>query len=214
MNAPFLHHVVDPMCSWCFGFAPHWAELRARLNAHPSPPEVRLVMGGLAPDSDEPMEAAMREYVRGAWRAVEERTGVRFEWSFWERCTPRRSTYPACRAVLVAEHLQPGAGPAMFEALQRAYYEEARNPSDTDTHAALAAELDPPLDAARFEELLASEEAHRLLEADLDERRRLRVTSFPSLVLERDGAAHPVLAGFATADEVWARLEPLLRRSG
>ena len=78
-------------------------------------------MGGLAPDSDEPMPAEMRTYVQQAWRAVTARTGVAFEHRFWEECAPRRSTYPACRAVIAAGFLEQRVGePAEPSALSLA----------------------------------------------------------------------------------------------
>ena len=89
-----LLYVTDPMCSWCWGFASVMGELRQHL-----PPEVpiRYLMGGLAPDSDEPMPAETQAMVMGAWDAVEAATGAGFNRDFWEVCRPRRSTWPACR---------------------------------------------------------------------------------------------------------------------
>ena len=112
------------MCAWCWGFAPVLAELRTRY-----PGAVELVLGGLAPDSSDPMPAEMRAYIQSAWEQVERASGATFNHAFWERCEPRRSTWPACRAVIAVERLAPGAGWTMFSAIQRAYYVEARNPS-------------------------------------------------------------------------------------
>ena len=42
------------MCSWCYGFAPILSSIADRLVPGV---ELRLVMGGLAPDSDEPLPA-------------------------------------------------------------------------------------------------------------------------------------------------------------
>jgi len=95
-----------------------------------------------------------------AWREVAATTGARFNWEFWDKCQPRRSTYPACRAALAAG-LQ-GVLPEMFAALQRAYYAEARNPSDADTHLALAGELG--LDLARFSTDLVSSRVENMLQ--------------------------------------------------
>ena len=53
MSARLLY-VVDPMCSWCYGFAPVLDAVRGKLRADVS---MDLVMGGLAPDSDAPKSA-------------------------------------------------------------------------------------------------------------------------------------------------------------
>ena len=41
-----LYYVHDPMCSWCWGFAPVWQEVRERLTD--SPVQVKYLLGGLA----------------------------------------------------------------------------------------------------------------------------------------------------------------------
>ena len=92
-----LYYVADPMCSWCWGFAPVLEQVVGEL---PSGVDIQYVMGGLARDSDEPMSQEVRAYVQNAWREVSVTTGARFNWDFWDRCQPRRSTYPACRAAL------------------------------------------------------------------------------------------------------------------
>ena len=59
---PTLLYVVDPMCSWCWGFT----EVRREVSEAFPDLEWQLVMGGLAPDSDEPMDEATKTYVQEA----------------------------------------------------------------------------------------------------------------------------------------------------
>ncbi len=199
MNA-ILYYIADPMCSWCWGFHPVLQKVKAAL---PEGVEMRYIMGGLARDTDEPMSDEVRAYVQNAWREVSARTGARFNDDFWTRCQPRRSTYPACRGVLCAARVE--AGPAYFEAVQRAYYLEARNPSEADTLSALAGEIG--LDAARFAKDLVSPEIDARLHEDFAVRRRLRVRSFPSLILERDEIRTPIAVGYDDAEAVLSRLD-------
>jgi len=195
--ATTLHYVADPMCSWCWGFAPVLAALEPRLAPHVS---VQLVLGGLAPDDETPMPDATQAYVRAAWEAVAERTGARFNHDFWTRCAPRRSTWPACRAVLAAGR----AGRAMFAAIQRAYYLEARNPSDTATLIELAGELGLAPDD--FAERLASADTQQALERDFALRDTLAVHSFPGLVASSDGQLRPVTRGWVDEATLTAAL--------
>ncbi|MBL7009356.1 MAG: DsbA family protein [Planctomycetes bacterium] len=194
-----LLYVVDPMCSWCYGFAPVLAELEAELAPDVT---VGLVMGGLAPDDDEPMDPATRRYVQRAWREVAARCGVRFDHRFWSRCRPRRSTYPACRAVLVADG--HGLAREMLQAIQRAYYQEARNPSDSSTLAELAREIG--VDPGAFLAALGSPETQRRLEVDLALRRRLGADSFPSLAIEDDRPSRLISRGWIDAGALRAAL--------
>ena len=189
------------MCSWCWGFRAVRDQVRAAL---PDGTQVRYVMGGLAPDNAEPMDEDTRRFVQTAWKAVEETTGASFNWEFWEACQPRRSTYPACRAVLVAESLRAGTGELIFDRIQEAYYCEARNPSDTATLVELGRELG--LAGDEFERVLTSPEAQALLQADLDLRAELDVHSFPTLILDSGVERIVLTQGYADAEEVLARL--------
>lgn len=193
------------MCSWCWGFHP---VLSAVKEAVPSDLPITYVMGGLAKDSDEPMPEETQHYVQDQWRLVTDQTGVTFNWDFWEVCQPRRSTYPACRAVIAASFQRPDAVADMYEAIQRAYYQEARNPSDGLTLTALSGELEPSLDEGQFTEDLVSEAAEAALQEGFNVRRLLGVREFPSLVLAEEGSEPTwIVKGWADLDTVNTRLE-------
>ncbi len=196
-----LLYVADPMCSWCYGFAPTWREIRARLA-----PDVRLrlVLGGLAPDSDEPMPAELARYVQAAWHTVERRTGQPFDHAFWERNVPRRSTWIACRACLAAEDLRESAAAAMFEAVQEAYYRRARNPSDEAVLADLAEELG--LERASFVERLRSAGLEERLQRDFATRDAVGASGFPSLGLREGERLELLQAGWAPPEATLALL--------
>lgn len=198
-------YVVDPMCSWCYGFAPALAEVLAELAPGTT---TRLVMGGLAPDSDDPMPEALQSYVQEAWRTVEAKCGVPFNHDFWTTCQPRRSSYPACRAVIAARlsrSRNPGvplvsADWQMLSAIQRAYYTEARNPSDRDTLIELAAEIG--LDRSDFASQLESSEIADELTEDFALRDQLMASGFPSLGLVQGGLTGPLASGCLNASDL------------
>ncbi|HMT94482.1 DsbA family protein [uncultured Thiothrix sp.] len=175
-----LYYVYDPMCSWCYAFRPIWQQVQQQLPAHL---RIQRVLGGLAPDTDEPMPLATQTMVQANWHKIMQTVpGTEFNFNFWTTCQPRRSTYPACRAVLAAEIQQAQAGQAMLTAIQNAYYQQARNPSDTSTLIELAAEID--LDAACFASDLNSMAIQEQLEHNLALADQLGAHSFPSLVLK------------------------------
>ncbi|PCH77565.1 MAG: DsbA family protein [Planctomycetota bacterium] len=193
-------YVADPMCSWCWGFAPVLAHLEASFPDT----RVQIVLGGLAPDSAEPMEPDVRAYVQKAWRDVAARTGAEFNFDFWEKCAPRRSTWPACRAVVVARRFDLER--AMFAAIQDGYYLQAQNPSDEDTLANLAATLG--MDQEGFLQELGASQTQMELEADFELRRSLGATSFPSLGVSFQGRMELLHSGWCNREEVekmWKR---------
>ena len=179
-----LYYVHDPMCSWCWGFRPALERLLAGLPPYIA---VERLLGGQAPDSQQSMSAPMREQLQQTWRRIQERIpGTRFNFDFWTRCSPRRSTWPACRAVIAARRQDPAFDWAMTDANQRAYYLDARNPSDAETLIALAGEIGA--DRTAFARDLDAGETHQALEQEMARARGLGVDSFPALVLDCSGS--------------------------
>jgi putative protein-disulfide isomerase len=176
---PTLYYIHDPMCSWCWGFKPVLTELVKQL---PGDIEYKRLLGGLAVDSDEPMPGDMREMLQATWHRIEERIpGTYFNYSFWSDCQPRRSTYPSCRAVIAARQQGEQFDVLMTEAIQRAYYTQARNPSDNETLVELATELG--LDVQAFSNALLSEAVEEQLQDEITLAADLGIEGMPALVL-------------------------------
>jgi len=188
-HSSLLYHVHDPMCSWCWGYRRAWDHLRAAL---PDSVTVVNVVGGLAPDTEEPMPVEQQKTIAGYWHKVTEQTGAEFNFDFWKKCQPRRSTYPACRAVLAARNQQ--AEQDMIDAIQQAYYLRAMNPSDNSTLITLACELG--LNEEQFAHDLASPAIQAALERDFALRRRIGIYSFPSLVLASGDEFIPITVDY------------------
>lgn len=194
MNDATLYYVYDPMCSWCWGFRPVWDKVKAELSGRV---DIVYVLGGLAPESHEPMPEEMRESLQRTWRRVSEVCGVSFNFDFWTRNTPMRSTYPACKAALAARGY--GKELAMYERIQRYYYREAGNPSVYENLYELAQELGIP--RGEFIERIHSDELDSRLREEIMFAEQLGAQGFPSLILEQGGIAHFIQHSYTSVDE-------------
>ncbi len=198
-----LYYVHDPMCSWCWAFRPVWSQVQAQL---PESVTVKYLLGGLAPDSDAPMTAAMQAEIRGHWKAIQSRVpGTMFNFDFWKVCTPRRSTYPACRAVVAARKQNPSLEDAMIRSIQEAYYLQARNPSDDDVLVDLASALD--LGTDQFRAGLNAPETQKMLMDDIRSYQRMGVRGFPGLVLEKGGDYRHIRIDYNDADVILQQIQ-------
>ena len=176
------------MCSWCYAFSQSWAAL---LKALPRNIEIVYLVGGLAPDTTEPMPLATQKMVQQAWQRIEQTVpGVHFNWDFWSRNTPIRSTYPACRAVLAAKKQRTEAEVEMIRAIQIAYYQQAKNPSLAETLHACAHKIG--LDVSTFIEDLKSSAIENELQQQIQQARSMDVYSYPSLRLVNNNAVFPI----------------------
>jgi putative protein-disulfide isomerase len=170
------------MCSWCWAFRPTWYKV---LKALPSNIKVIYLLGGLAQDSDKPMPLETRKYVQENWTKIQEVVpGIEFNYDFWSLNEPRRSTYPACRAVISARLQHTKFEVLMTEGIQNAYYLKAQNPSNKDTLIKIALEIG--LNREVFIADLASQKVNKTLLNEIKEIKTLPVNGFPSLVLVKE----------------------------
>ena len=183
MNSTTLHYIHDPMCSWCWGFHNTWQQVQLQLKDQLS---IQYVLGGLAPDSGEIMSDDMRHYIQKNWQKIEKTIpGTQFNYDFWKNCSPKRSTYPACRAVIAAKNQAEKFEKIMINTIQQAYYLQAQNPSETSTLINLAASIG--LDKQQFTQDLSSNTTQLQLDQDIALAKSLSSNGFPSLVLAKNG---------------------------
>ena len=183
MNSTTLYYIHDPMCSWCWGFHNTWQQVQLQLKDQLS---IQYVLGGLAPDSGEIMSDDMRHYIQKNWQKIEKTIpGTQFNYDFWKNCSPKRSTDPACRAVIAAKNQAEKFEKIMINTIQQAYYLQAQNPSETSTLINLAASIG--LDKQQFTQDLNSNTTQLQLEQDITLAKSLSASGFPSLVLAKNG---------------------------
>ena len=139
-NQPLPRHLLyfaDPMCSWCYGFAPVIETLAEHFSGRLP---LRLIVGGLRPGHTQAMRDKDRDYIRGAWTRVNEASGQPFDFSFFEREEFIYDTEPACRAVVTMRHRHPVKTLAMKSAISQAFYANNRDVTKADVLADIAAE--------------------------------------------------------------------------
>jgi putative protein-disulfide isomerase len=203
---PVLYYAHDPMCSWCWGFGPVLQDLCERL---PAQLRQQRLLGGLAEDTDEVMPLDQQQRIQATWQRIEQTIpGIHFNFEFWQRCRPRRSTWATCRAVIAARAQGEAFDKAMTRAIQQAYYLQARNPSDTDTLVELAGELQ--LDVPAFRQALDADETVHQLDREMLQCEQLRIGSFPALVLESGSSRWPVPVDYLDSAPMLALINDLL----
>jgi putative protein-disulfide isomerase len=198
-----LHFIyfADPMCSWCYGFAPVMRQLRQRYG---DVAYVRPVMGGLRPGTTDPMPEKARRGLVHHWEEIGALTGQPFDLALAEREGFVYDTDPAARAVVLARRTSMDAGLDYLEAAHRAFYAEGRDVTDIETLAEIAAEQG--FDRAAFLSALADEGLKQETWRDYAISQRAGATGFPTLVVgpNADGAYALVTRGYNAAETVMA----------
>lgn len=184
------------MCSWCWGFKPVLEKLEKEL---PTEIKVEYLLGGLAVDSNDPMPENMRSQIIATWQRIQETIpGTQFNYDFWKVCTPKRSTYLSCRAVLAAAKQNYNKSFEMITAIQKAYYLNAQNPSETSTLQELAETIG--LNIQQFNDDIRSEEINCKLSEEIQLTKNMEIDSFPSLILHKNDTAFPIALDYNHSD--------------
>ena len=192
------------MCSWCWAFKPTWDKVTSAVLGKV---KVDYILGGLAPDSNQPMPIETREYVKGNWKRIQGMIpDTRFNYDFWTSCEPRRSTYPACRAVICAKQQNPDFENLMIYGIQKSYYLEAQNPSNDDVLIDIAENLG--LDIDKFKLDLKSSQVNKILLNEIKLARSMDMNSMPSLVLQINGTLKRINIDYLDANYIIKQIIP------
>lgn len=198
-----LIYVMDPMCSWCWGFAPVVEALTRQ--AADAGVASHLVVGGLRRERVA-LAAASRVKIIGHWQAVNAATGQLFNFN---EAMPEGFIYdtaPACRALVAARGLDAAAVWQLARAIQEAFYCEGRDVTLTQELLDLAAQVGLP--RGGFAKAFDDE---RVAQATLDDfqwTQNLGIAGFPTLLAECDGQLALLTNGYQPLEQ----LAPLLQR--
>ncbi len=205
---PHFLYFADPMCSWCYGFAPVIETLARHFEGRLP---VRLVMGGLRAGNREPMREKDRDYIRGAWKSVHEASGQPFDDAFFERESFTYDTEPACRAVVTMRRLAPDQALAFNRRVSAAFYAHNRDVTSEDVLADIGAEAG--MDRASFLAELQSEETKTETFGDFLIAKQAGVEGFPLLAAGRSAMGYALVTqGFRPIDGLVAALEDWLAK--
>jgi putative protein-disulfide isomerase len=204
-TTPHLLYIADPMCSWCYGFAPVIARLAAHFGERLP---VRIMVGGLRAGNTRAMTDKDREYIRGAWTRVGAASGQPFDFAFFDRESFTYDTEPACRAIVAVRALAPGKALAMKAAISSAFYGHNRDTTSGDVLADVAAGIGIP--RAAFVETFQSADIRNETFRDFLTAKDMGVEGFPCLLASKGGDYAMVTNGFRPVDGMVDALETWL----
>lgn len=203
MRPDRLLYVMDPMCSWCWGFAPVVQALAEQAAAAGVP--LQLVLGGLRRERAA-LDPAARVRILSHWQAVNASTGQLFNFN---DALPEGFVYdtePACRALVTARGLDEQSVWPLLELIQEAFYAEGRDVTRAQVLVELAERAGIP--RIEFAAAFDSVEAAEATAADFTWVQDLGISGFPTLLAERDGRLALLTNGYQPLEA----LAPLLGR--
>lgn len=199
---PLLVYIADPMCSWCYGFAPEITQVKEQLTGY----QFKLVMGGLRPYGTETIKS-IGGMLRHHWEEVGKASGQPFQFDLLDKEGFVYNTEPACRAVVTARKIAPDKEFDYFKAAQKAFYFENKDTNQSNTFLAIAESLE--IDRQEFSENFESEDIRYETRTDFQVSAEMGIRGFPSVILRHKGQFFLVANGYRKAEDLWKVIEKI-----
>jgi putative protein-disulfide isomerase len=195
-----LIYIGDPLCSWCYGFAPEIQKVKDAFSNIP----FEMVMGGLRPGSRETI-AELRSFLQDHWMEVNKSTNQPINFAILKQGDVIFDTEYACRAVVVADQLKPGIRFEFFNAIQKAFFIQNELPNDVDVYVQLAASLgiDPEVFHIKFKNSQSKMDTY----SEFDLAAAMGITTFPTLLAKTNGKLYRLASGYTPAAKIIAQLK-------
>ncbi len=189
------------MCSWCWGFSPVIQQLKAAYPAN----NIRLVLTPFRIDTTQEMDDALRNYVLGQWKNVNQTTAQPFDFRFAMPVNFIYNTRLVCISIKAFSKQLPKQELEYLRALQHAFYVENKDLTNGEVLINIANNFS--VDTNLFAEDLSSKEIAVELEKGFSLCQLLAVQSYPTLMTEEDGHYAMLVNGYMPYQEVVARIE-------
>jgi putative protein-disulfide isomerase len=202
MNEKILWYIADPMCSWCWGFAPIVKAIRLNYSERL---KIEPVMGGLRPGTKLAMVSEQRAEILSHWKAVNRRTDQPFS---FEGAMPEGFIYdtePSCRGVVAMALINPELSFSLLESIQFSFYVEQKDVTNPTILAQLAGKIG--VDMNSFLQVFESDEAKNKVSIHFNKVRRWGVNSFPTVVVQNATGCSILNRGYCPLDVLSQKLD-------
>ena len=201
MNEKTLWYIADPMCSWCWGFAPIIKEIRLNYSKNL---KIELMMGGLR-SGKLAMASGQRAKILNHWKAVNERTGQPFS---FEGAMPEGFIYdtePSCRGIVAMSLINPSLVFTLLESMQFGFYVEQKDVTNPKILAQLAGKIGVDMDL--YLQAFESDEVKNKVSNHFDKVRQWGVNSFPTIAVQNAAGYSVLNRGYCLPDELFQKID-------
>ena len=197
-----LIYIGDPMCSWCYGFAPVISEI---YNKYCDQIKFSVMLGGLYTGGSTFQDKKRIKFLRQTWQRISDFTGQPFNFSILDTEDWLYDTELASRAVVAVRRLNPGLTLDYFHEIQEQFYVHGEDMQSLHTFKKAVQGLG--IDTDHFENEITSDDCIEETRQDFITAREFGVNGFPTILLND-------AKGWGILNEVYQELnviEPVLQ---
>tara|TARA_R100001369_G_scaffold22674_2_gene41325 strand:+ start:28506 stop:29144 length:639 start_codon:yes stop_codon:yes gene_type:complete len=204
-----IYYVYDPLCSWCYGFSPVMKKLK---NSYDNEFNFEVISGGMQSGDRKQPVSVIRDYLKGAYKNVTERTGVEFGDKFMKVLddgTRILDSIPPSIALSIIKELKPEETLNFAAIIQEAIYYDGMDWNLVEAYFPYLEKynIDPDEFMKKFEDPFYKE---KTLE-DFKLASNFGVTGFPTVILKKDDKYYLLAQGFVPFEQLNASVEQILK---
>ena len=209
---PRIIYCYDAYCGWCYGFSP---VIKSLYEKHKHAFDFETISGGMIPIESTQHIGAIADYIRGAYKTVEDLSGIKFgEDYLWHINNPTESDWHpnsemAAIAMSIFRDIYPDRTIEFACDLQFSLYEEGRDLTDKEAYRHLLLKYE--IDADDFYTKLKSDEYKEKANYDFTLIKQLKVNGFPTAFIQVDDAKlYMISRGYSDLESVEKRITDIL----
>lgn len=204
-------YVYDALCGWCYGFSDVIYRLEQEFG---NEIDFAVLSGGMMTGQREEPISKMRDYIKGAYKRVENTCGVTFGEGYLNGILESptyisSSVKPAIAMAIFKEH-QPKKAIAFAKAIQNAFYFKGESLNENETYGTLAKEFG--LDKKAFEKQMEDSKYKTLAEQEFQLVKQMGISGFPTLFVIKSGKAYLLSNGYSDFKSVAEDLRKVLNQ--
>ena len=209
-NKPTLTYYFDALCGWCYGFSPVISQIEKKYS---SKLDIEVISGGLfLGERTGPVNQVAPYIKEGAYKRVEEFTGVKFGESFLndihvENKIILNSLHPAIAMAIVKKEKAEKAF-QFAEKLLSAIYFDGLNINDLDVLAKLSKEIG--FDEVNFKNKLQDSSYLELAENEFKIFKDSPFGGMPALAIQINDQEILLSNGYSSFEDISKRLDSVL----
>lgn len=207
---PLLLYVYDPLCGWCYGFAPVMDKIHTKYKDRL---RFKVVSGGMIVGDRIGPIGVVAPYIKHAYKDVERATGVKFGEGFLKGILDDGkavfTSIPPSQALAVFKKMKPGHAMQFAHELQTAIYYDGIRPAEYSDYKKLAERHG--LNGEEFVRQMQTPEAKAAAEQDFALSDSLGVQGFPTVFLVKDDKAYRLTSGYVGEKDMEKTLERALQ---
>ena len=196
-----LIYFADPLCSWCYGFAPEITKLLQKTSF-----DFKLVMGGLRPGGTDTL-GSMQGFLEHHWIEVEKKSGQPFNYSIFDKAEMIVDTEPSARAVVVIRDMDPAVEFDFYKEVQKAFYQHAEDTTLVQSYEPICKKLN--LNYSEFSGKFHTPEYEDAVKQDFIFSQQLGVRGFPTVALKTRDNFYLVSNGYRKSEEMLSVIDQI-----